>query len=101
MKRILIGVGLMIGFCPNLFHAQSAKPGPEQSKLAGFLGVWSMDGEIKPGNSYGVPAGKFSQVERYEWMPGGFFLQMNREGKGAQGEFKHIWIYSYDPVLKK
>ena len=68
--------------------AQAPEPGAEHKKLGVFLGSWSADGEIKPGNGYGIPAGKTSVVERYQWMPGEFFLQMNRDGKGPAGEIK-------------
>ena len=82
--------------------SQAPKPGLEHKKLAVFLGSWSVDGELKPGNGYGVPAGKVSVVERYQWLPGEFFLQMNRDGKGAAGEVvRHMWIFGYDAVAKK
>ena len=60
-----------------------------------------MGGEFKPGNAYGVPAGKANLVERFQWMPGEFFLQMNREGKGPAGDLKHTLIFGYDAIAKK
>jgi hypothetical protein len=104
MKRPMTLVGVLAGVCSMLVQAQTAqapRPGADHKKLAVFLGSWSLDGEFKPGNGYGVPAGKFSVVERFQWMPGEFFLQMNREGKGPGGETRHMIIYGYDSVAKR
>ena len=104
-KREVALVGVLVVVSSMLAYTQGSqapKPGPEHKKLAVFLGSWSVDGELKPGNGYGVLAGKVSVVERYQWLPGEFFLQMNRDGKGAAGEVvRHMWIHGYDTVAKK
>src|SRR5262245_55039385 len=101
MKRYVFVIGVAVILCSIVNEAQAPKPGPEISKLASFLGSWPMDGELKPGNLYGLPAGKLTQIERYQWLPGERFLQMNREGKGPQGDFKQMWITGYDAGTKK
>ena len=103
MKRILIGCvcAVMCSIVVRAQTPQAPKPGPEHKKLGVFVGSWSVDGEFKPGNGYGMPAGKVNVVERYQWMPGEFFLQMNRDGKGPGGEIKHMIIFGYDSVAKK
>ena len=104
MTRRIALVGVLVVVCAMLVRAQTAqapRPGPEHKKLGVFLGSWSVDGEFKPRNGYGVPAGKASVIERFQWMPGEFFLQMNRDGKGPAGEIKHMIIFGYDSVAKK
>jgi len=103
MKRTLIAA-LFAVVCSIVAQAQAAqapKPGPEHKKLGAFLGSWSVDGEIKPTNRYGMPAGKINVVERYQWMPGEFFLQMDREGKMAGADIKHMLMFGYDAGAKK
>ena len=104
MRKQIAFAGVLAVIGSMLVQAQTAqapKPGPEHKKLGVFLGSWSVDGEFKPGNGYGSPAGKTSVVERYQWMPGEFFLQMNRDGKGPAGEIKHMIIFGYDSVAKR
>ena len=104
MKRQPTLSGVLVVVCSMLVQAQTAqtpKPGPEHKKLGVFLGSWSIDGEFKSGNGYGFPAGKVIQVERFQWIPGEFFLQMNRDGKGPGGEIKHMIIFGYDSVARK
>ena len=52
----------------------------ELKKLDVPVGTWKFEGEVKQ-SPFG-PGGKVSGTERFEWMPGGFFLQMNRDAKG-------------------
>ena len=104
MKKRMTLVEVLVVVCSILVQAQTAqapKPGPDHKKLGVFLGSWSLDGEFKPGNGYGFPAGTVSVVERFQWMPGEFFLQMNRDGKGPGGEIRHMIIFGYDSVAKK
>ena len=100
MKRTLVVSVLALTWAVAL-QAQAPKPGPEHKRLGMFLGSWSVDGEFKPGNGYGVPAGKVNTVERYQWMPSEFLLQMNRDGKGPAGDIKEMIIFGYDPGAKK
>ena len=77
---------------------QAPKPSAEHKKLAGFVGSWTFEGEAKPSNGYGAPAGKVAVVERWEWLPGEFFVQMNRKGSG--GEVNRL-IFGYDRAAQK
>lgn len=102
MKFNVILIGALVSIVVQAQVPQAPKPGPEHKKLGVFLGTWAVEGELKVGNGYGAPAGKVSQVERFQWMPGEFFLQMNREGKGPAGDsFRHSIMFGYDPVGKK
>ena len=104
MKRQVIGVGILVAVCGLFVYAQAPqapKPSAEHRKLAVFLGSWSVEGDFKPGNAYGVPAGKVTQVERFQWLPGEFFLQMNRDGRDPSGDVHHMWIMGYDTAAKK
>ena len=103
MKQILFSwvFGVISLAVVHAQPAQTPKPGPEHKKLGMFLGTWSLEGEFKSGNGYGIPAGKVAVVEKFQWMPGEFFLQMNRDGKGPAGEVKHMIIFGYDSITKK
>jgi len=83
----------------SIAYGQAPKPGQEQMKLAVLLGSWTLEGDLKAG-IFGPP-GKITGVERYEWLPGGFFLQMNREARGPAAAFRHIIIFGYDPTSKR
>jgi hypothetical protein len=63
--------------------------------LAVFLGSWSVEGEMRPDNAYGVPAGRYAYVETYDWRPGEFLLQMDRDGQGPGGEIRHTFTLGY------
>jgi hypothetical protein len=80
---------------------QAAQPGTDLKKLGVLVGTWSVDGEIKPGNGYGQPAAKVNVVERYQWLPGEFFLEMSRQGKAGTDTVQHKWIFGYDTIAKK
>ncbi len=80
-------------------QGQAPKPGPELKKFEVAIGTWRFEGEVKP-SPFG-PGGKVSGTERYEWMPGGFFMQLNRDAKGPLGDFKTHIVFAYDPIAKK
>jgi hypothetical protein len=48
---------------------EAPKPASELKKLDYFAGNWKADGDAKAGPGY--PGGKFSVVERNEWMKDG------------------------------
>jgi len=102
MKRIsMIVTMLLLPTFINFAIGQSpAKPGPEHKKLEALVGTWNVEGDVKPNNPFG-PGGKYSGVERWEWLPGGFFLQMNREAKSPLGDMKAHFVMGYDPIAKK
>lgn len=102
MKRtllVLIGSVVAVFFPVSVSYSQDPKPGPEQKKLEVSIGSWTYEGDLKAGVL--GPAGKITGVERFQWLPGGFFVQMNREAKGPAGDFRHSIIFGYDPVAKK
>ena len=80
-------------------QGQAPKPGPEQKKLEALLGSWTFEWDTKP--SIFGPGGKVTGIERYQWMPGGFFLQMNREAKTPAGDLRTLIVFGYDPISKK
>lgn len=104
MRRWTTFVGILfaVSFCPVPGTAQTApKPGAEHKKLEVWVGTWSTQGEVKSGNGYGVPAGKFSRTDQFRWLPGGFFLQHTRDGKGPENEIHHMSMVGYSPTLGK
>ena len=57
------------------------KPAPELKKLDYFLGIWTSDGDMKPGPM--GPGGKFTTSGHSEWMDGGFFLVIHSDFNGG------------------
>ena len=96
---ISLAATICFGVIGPSLRAQATKPGPENKKLEVFLGSWMLEWDTKA--SVFGPAGRITGVERYESMPGGFFVQMNREAKGPQGDFRDHFVFGYDPVAKK
>jgi hypothetical protein len=72
------------------------KPGPEQKRLAYFIGNWTEKGKsTMPGMS-----GVVSSTGKWEWMPGGFFIVGHTDNKSATGPFKAMAVMGYDPDAK-
>ncbi len=97
MRRI--GVAIVVLAVVGLALAQTPagppKPGPEQKRMAYFVGRWTSEGEMKA--SPLGPAGKFTFDENCQWLSGGFFVTCNSSGKGSMGDVKGIAIMGYDP----
>jgi Protein of unknown function (DUF1579) len=96
MKRALAVFVVAMFLLPLMVQAQAPqmpKPAPEVKKLDYFMGTWKMDGDTKP-SPYG-PAGKISETDHSEWMPGGFFLLTHSESKSPMGEAKGLAIMGY------
>lgn len=75
------------------------KPAPELKKLDYFLGNWKLEGDSKPGPM--GPGGKFTGNEHYQWMDGGFFMQVPSDFKGASmPDVKGLSILGYDSDKK-
>ena len=74
------------------------KPGPEQQRLAPFVGNWTFEGEMKPGPM--GPGGKMTGTDRIQWLPGNFFVERRYEGKSPMGEMKGLEILGYDSGKK-
>jgi hypothetical protein len=62
---------------------QMPSPAPELRKLDALAGTWNSEADLKPGPM--GPGGKVSMTDKYEWMPGGFFLVLHSTFKGDMG----------------
>jgi len=79
--------------------AQLPKPGQDHLKLEPLIGAWTFEWNLKA--SPVGPAGKITGTETYQWLPGQFFLQMDRELKTPVGQVLQRAILSYDTLSKK
>jgi hypothetical protein len=97
---ILLSV-LCVSAC--LFSTQSfaQMPGPasELKKLDFMVGTWNSEGEMKPGPM--GPGGKVTITDKYEWMPGGFFLVMHSSFKNDMVDGTGISFMGYNPDDKQ
>ncbi len=97
MKRFLLVTLLAALALPALAQAPPAlpKPGPEQQRLAYYLGTWTSTADMKP-SAFG-PGGKTSFTEHNEWFPGDFFLVSHSEGEMPGGaKVKGMSTMGYD-----
>src|SRR5277367_3820783 len=69
------------------------KPGPEHKKLDIFVGSWTLDGDMKPGEM--GSGGKVTETEKCEWMEGGFFLVCHTDYKTTMGNGSGISVMGY------
>lgn len=98
MRYPWIAVGLVcVLVVTAAAQAPTPKPGPEQKRLAVFVGNWTYEGEAKPGPA--GPGGKVTGTDRSQ-MLGGFFIDRRWEEKGPMGDLKGVHIFGYDPVKK-
>jgi hypothetical protein len=74
------------------------KPGPEQEKLAYFVGKWVSEGEAKA-TAFG-PGGKYTASETCEWFTGKFAVVCKNDGIMMGGAYKDINVLSYDTYAK-
>ncbi len=77
---------------------QPPKPGPENEKLAYFVGKWSVEGDMKPGPM--GPGGKFTSNDNCEWFDGHYSVICHSEGTTPMGPAKSIGILGYSPEEK-
>ena len=54
------------------------KPGPEQQKLAYFIGTWKSAADIKENPM--MPSGKMTSTDACDWFHGGFFVVCHSTG---------------------
>lgn len=87
---------LLMSGCQSAIYGQAPKPGSELRKLDVFVGSWTFEWDRKTGAA--GSSGKMTGIESYSWMPGGFLLRMDREGKGPEGDFKHLVLFGYNPA---
>jgi hypothetical protein len=83
---------------PAFAQMDMPKPAPELKKLDFYSGVWNSEGELKPGPM--GPGGKFTSVDRNEWMQGGFFLVTHSTFKSAMGDGVETAYMGYNPDEK-
>jgi hypothetical protein len=75
-----------------------AMPGPEQKRIAYFVGQWKFEGEAKD-SPFG-PGGKISATETCEWFAGGFQLVCRTKGTSPKGVGTGMSVLGYDPGRK-
>jgi len=97
MKRLLSVSAVIAVAFSALVQARTAQgPWPsDYGRLAAFIGTWSVEGDMQPGNALGAPAGRYSYTEKYRWRPGEILVQMNREGRGPAGQIRHEVTLGY------
>jgi hypothetical protein len=95
MKLVAIAA-LTVGLLAGSALAQTPrKPGAEEARIAYFVGVWKIEGDVK--SFPGWPAGRFSSTEICEWFTGEFHLVCRSEGTSPMGPVKAESIFSYTP----
>ena len=89
---------LLFAFCISVVRAQAPseapKPGPEEQKLAFFVGKWVSDADMKP-SAFG-PGGKVNFTETCEWFAGNFSLVCHSEAAMFGTTIKGLSVMGYD-----
>jgi len=103
MKRNGVLSALLVVLVSSTIHAQTSQAAwpTDPGKLAVFIGKWSVEGDVKEGNGYGAPAGRYTFTEKYEWRPGEFFVLMTRSGQGPGAEVRHSALLSYSVTTRQ
>lgn len=93
MKRagILLSVCAMVAAA--MAQTEPPKPGPELKKLDVLAGLWTVEGDIKPGPM--GPGGKMTESEKCEWMDGGYFLVCHVDFKSTMGNGYGMGVMGY------
>jgi hypothetical protein len=76
---------------------QSA-PSAEHRQLAIFVGTWNLEGRQYAGRV--GEAAEITGVERYEWLPGGFFLVHHFDSQVGSAQAACIEVTGYDPSTR-
>lgn len=99
-RFVLFAVLMGLGAGVVLAQAPSAppKPGPEQAKLAQFVGKWNSQADLKA-SPFG-PAGKYSGVETCEWVSNRFGVMCRSQGTIPMGPISGVSLIAYDPQEK-
>jgi Protein of unknown function (DUF1579) len=69
-------------------------PGPEHRRLEAFVGSWDTEGTIWANPS--GPGLGFRAIDRYEWVPGGFFVLHRWDAHMPDGRTQGVEILGYD-----
>ena len=94
MKRAqIILLAWLVSSVMALSQSEPPKPGPEVKKLDALAGSWTVEGDIKP--SPMGPGGKMTQLEKCEWMEGGYFLVCNVDYKSSMGNGFGMGVMGY------
>ncbi len=100
MTRIIGSVAICVLSLGVSTQAQAPqgppKPGPEVNRLAYFVGNWKEEGKS---TAHGME-GPVSSTQKWEWVPGGFFIEGHSDNKSPAGAFKILAVLGYDPETK-
>jgi hypothetical protein len=97
--RPVVVTAVLLCFVPGTgMQAQTPVPPAELAELEAYVGTWQFEWTRVP--SLFGPAGTVTGIERYEWLPGGFFLRMNREASAPEGGLTTIIFFGYDPSAR-
>lgn len=91
---------VLLGALPQARRAQVPWPGDDR-KLGFFVGSWSVEAEIKAGNGYGAPVGRYTFTEKYGWRPGEFLLKTTRDDRPPGGSAWHDYTFGYFITTRK
>src|SRR6476646_5320726 len=69
------------------------KPGPEVKRLAYYVGTWKESGKATMPDM----SGPISGTHKWEWMPGGFFLQDHMGMTSSMGKETALGVLGWDP----
>src|SRR5262245_8700057 len=102
MRAIRIGLTVVVLLAASELWAQAPampKPGPEVKRLSYYVGNWTAEGSMQPGE-FG-PGGKMTSKSRNTWFSGGFFVTSQGEtALEGMGTIKEYAIYGYDTDKK-
>lgn len=73
-----------------------AGPGPEHRRLDAFVGRWNTEGVVRA--TADAPELRFTAVDRYEWMEGGWFLLHHVDARMGDGRLTALEVIGYDPA---
>ena len=94
MKRV--GSILLAGLAfaaMAMAQMEAPKPAPELKKLDVFVGSWTLEGTMKPGEM--GAGGTMTESETCEWMEGNFYLVCHADFKGSMGNGVGTSIFGY------
>jgi uncharacterized protein DUF1579 len=98
LLALVAGVGLVQTTMAAQTPAAAPKPGPEQKRLAYFVGKWTTEGTMAA-SPYG-PGGKVTSTDDCQWFSGGFAVVCHSDGKSPAGPNKTLGVMAYSPEEK-
>jgi hypothetical protein len=94
---MFVAVALLLA-AAAMAQTAAPKPGPELRKLDVFVGTWTLDGTMKPG-AMGA-GGTMTEINKCEWMEGGFYLVCHSEFKSTMGNGVGLSVMGYSADAK-